>query len=106
MGQYSNDVVVIGAGIIGSAIAWRCAQLGLRVALVDPAPEAGAWHTAAGMLAPITELHYGETALLRLSLEALAGYPDFVAELEQATGLSTGFRTGGTVAVAWDGADL
>jgi glycine oxidase len=106
MGQHSSDVVIVGAGVIGTAIAWRCAQAGLRVRLVDPAPDAGAWHTAAGMLAPITELHYGESALLRLSVESLAAYPDFVAELEELTGQPTGFRACGTVAVAWDAADL
>lgn len=102
----TTDVVVLGAGAIGAAVAWRCAQRGLRVRVIDPAPDAGAWRTAAGMLAPITELHYGETPLLRLSQAALAGYPAFAAELAEASGLPTGFRTGGTVAAAWDGADL
>ena len=58
------------------------------------------------MLAPITELHYAETPLLRLNLHALAGYPAFCAELTELTGLPTGFRECGTVSVAWDGADL
>jgi glycine oxidase len=100
------DVVVLGGGLIGMAIAWRCAQRGLRAAVLDPNPEAGAWRTAAGMLAPITELHYGETPLLRLSLQALASYPDFAAELTELTGMPTGFQACGTVSVAWDGADL
>ena len=102
----TSDVIVVGAGVIGAAVAWRCAQRGLSVTVVDPAPERGAWHTAAGMLAPITELHYAETPLLRLNLHALAGYPAFGAELTELTGLPTGFRECGTVSVAWDGADL
>jgi glycine oxidase len=101
-----QDVVVIGAGAIGSATAWRCAQRGLSVALVDPDPTRGAWRTAGGMLAPITELHYTESALLRLNLDSVARYPSFVAELTEATGLPTGYRECGTVEVAWDGADL
>ena len=52
-----------------------------------PIRDRGAWHTAAGMLAPITELHYTETPLLRLNLDSLARYPAFVAELEAETGL-------------------
>ncbi|MGH8859854.1 MAG: glycine oxidase ThiO [Jatrophihabitantaceae bacterium] len=100
------DVVVIGAGAIGTACAWRCAQRGLSVALVDPDPARGAWHTAAGMLAPITELHYTESALLRLNLAAMSRYPAYVAELSGASGLPTGYRECGTVEVAWDGADL
>jgi glycine oxidase len=102
----TSDVIVVGAGVIGVAAAWRFAQRGLSVTVVDPAPERGAWHTAAGMLAPITELHYAETPLLRLNLHALAGYPALCAELTDLTGLPTGFRECGTVSVAWDGADL
>lgn len=101
-----NDVVVIGAGAIGSAVAWRCAQRGLSVTLVDPDPGRGAWHTAAGMLAPITELHYTETPLLRLNLDSLARYPDFAAEVAAESGLPTGFLPCGTVYAAWDGADF
>jgi glycine oxidase len=102
----SSDVIAVGAGVIGAAVAWRCAQRGLSVTLVDPEPGRGAWHTAAGMLAPITELHYAETPLLRLNLHALARYPAFCAELTDLTGLPTGYRECGTVSIAWDGADL
>ena len=86
------DVIIIGAGAIGSATAWRCAQRGLSVALIDPDLSRGAWRTAAGMLAPITELHYTESALLRLNLDSLARYPSYVAELTSATGLPTGYQ--------------
>jgi glycine oxidase len=104
--EATRDVIVVGAGAIGAATAWRCAQRGLSVALVDPDPTHGAWRTAAGMLAPITELHYTESALLRLNLDSLARYPSHVAELVDATGLPTGYLECGTVDAAWDGADL
>lgn len=100
------DVVVVGAGAIGTACAWRLAARGARVTVVDPDPGRGAWHTAAGMLAPITELHYTESALLRLNLASMSRYPAYVTELEDATGLPTGYRECGTVEVGWDGADL
>jgi glycine oxidase len=102
----TSDVIVVGAGVIGTAIAWRCAQRGLDVTLIDPDPQRGAWHTAAGMLAPVTELHYTETPLLRLNADSLARYPAFVDELTELTGLPTGFRACGTVSAAWDSADL
>src|SRR5437764_911023 len=102
----SSDVVVIGGGMIGSGVAWRCAQRGLSVTVVDPSPQRGAWHTAAGMLAPTTELHYTETPLLQLNLASLARYPAFVEELVAATGEDVGYRQCGALAVAWDGADL
>jgi glycine oxidase len=102
----TSDVAVIGAGAIGAAAAWRCAQRGLTVTLADPDPERGAWNTAAGMLAPITEVTYTEIPLLRLGLDSLARYPDFVADVEAESGQGVGFRRCGTVLAAWDGADL
>ena len=101
-----TDVVVVGGGVIGMSIAWRLAQRGVPVTVVDPKPGSGATGTAAGMLAPVTELHYGETPLLRLGLASSAMYPDFVAELTDATGSDIGYQQLGTVAVAWDAADL
>jgi glycine oxidase len=106
MSTDTSDVIVVGGGAIGAAVAWRCAQRGLSVTVVDAQTRPGAWHTAAGMLAPITELHYAETSLLRLNLDALAAYPAFIAELTELTGLPTGYRESGTVSIAWDGADL
>ncbi|MFB7915064.1 glycine oxidase ThiO [Streptomyces sp. NPDC056061] len=99
------DVLVVGGGIIGLVTAWRTAQRGLRVAVVDPEPGGGAARVAAGMLAAVTELHYGEELLLGLNLASAARYPDFVAELEEASGRETGFRTCGTLAVALDSDD-
>jgi glycine oxidase len=100
------DVAVIGGGVIGAGIAWRCAQRGMAVTVVDPAPGSGASSTAAGMLAPVTELHYGEQALLRLNLESARRYPAFAAELADASGLDIGYRRSGAIVAAWDDADL
>src|SRR3954452_21932665 len=100
-----TDVLVVGAGAIGTAVAWLAAQRGLSVTLVDPDVTRGAWHTAAGMLAPITELHFTESALLRLTLDSLRRYPAYAAELTDSTGLPTGYLECGTVEVAWDAAD-
>jgi glycine oxidase len=105
-GPHTADVAIVGAGAIGTACAWRLAQRGAEVLLIDPDPARGAWNTAAGMLAPITELHFTESALLRLNLAAMAVYPEHVAELTELTGLPTGYLECGTIEVAWDGADL
>lgn len=99
------DVLVIGGGIIGLVTAWRAAQRGLRTAVADPAPGGGAAGVAAGMLAAVTELHYGEQTLLALNVASAARYPAFVAELEEASGQETGFRACGTLAVALDSDD-
>lgn len=102
-GRY--DALVIGGGIIGLVTAWRAAQRGLRTALVDPAPGGGAAWVAAGMLAAVTELHYGEQTLLGLNMASARRYPDFVAELQEASGQDVGHRACGTLAVAFDADD-
>ncbi|MFD4527794.1 glycine oxidase ThiO [Streptomyces sp. NPDC058470] len=101
----TSDVLVIGGGIIGLVTAWRAAQRGLTTTLVDPEPGGGAAQVAAGMLAAVTELHYGEQTLLGLNLASAHRYPDFVAELTEATGQDLGYRRCGTLAVALDADD-
>jgi len=101
----SSDVVIVGGGLIGLSIGWRTAAAGLSVTVVDPAPGSGSSYAAAGMLAPVTEAHYGEERLLALNLAAGRRYPSFVAEVEEASGRDVGYRTTGTLAVAFDSGD-
>jgi glycine oxidase len=96
---------VVGGGVIGLGIAWRAATAGLAVTVVDDAPGRGASWAAAGMLAPVTEVHYGERPLLGLNLAAAARWPSFAAEVEEASGQEVGYRPGGTLAVARDADD-
>ncbi|MFN2587937.1 MAG: glycine oxidase ThiO [Actinomycetota bacterium] len=96
------DVVVVGGGAVGLGVAWRCASAGASVQLFDSSGGRGASWAAAGMLAPVTEVHYGEEPLLRLNLDSAARYPAFVEELEDASGRSTGYRRCGTLTVALD----
>ncbi|MGD6751461.1 glycine oxidase ThiO [Streptomyces sp. BH105] len=102
---HTCDVLVVGGGIIGLVTAWRAAQRGLSVAVADPEPGGGAAQVAAGMLAAVTELHHGEQMLLGLNLESARRYPDFAAELSEATGQDLGYRACGTLAVALDADD-
>ncbi len=101
----ARDVVVAGGGIVGLVTAWRAAQRGLAVTVVDPAPGGGAARVAAGMLAAVTELHFGEERLLALNLASAERYPAFAAELAEASGQELGYRRCGTLAVALDADD-
>lgn len=101
----TSDVLVVGGGIIGLVTAWRAAQRGLTTTVVDPEPGGGAAQVAAGMLAAVTELHYGEQTLLGLNLASARRYPDFAAELTELTGRDLGHRRCGTLAVALDADD-
>jgi glycine oxidase len=101
-----RDVTVVGGGVIGLAVAWRCAQRGLRVRVLDPSPGAGASHAAAGMLAPVGEWSFGEEALAGLLRESARRWPGFAAELTGATGHDLGYRTEGTLTVALTADDV
>jgi glycine oxidase len=99
----SYDAVVVGGGAIGLCCAWRIAQRGARAVVLDRAePPAGATRVAAGMLAPIGELAFGEPELLRMTIAAAERYPGFIAELEAATGLVTGYARHGALHIALD----
>jgi len=99
----SYDAVFVGGGVIGLACAWRAAQRGARVAVLERAePPAGATNVAAGMLAPVGELSFGEPELLELTLASARLYPDFVAELEAASGADVGHLRRGALHVALD----
>lgn len=105
MDTRSTDVAIVGGGIIGLATGWRLHRAGLSVAVIDPAPAVAATRAAAGMLAPVSEVTYGETALLRLATASLDRYPAFVDDLEAASGQVVGLRREGTMIVATDAGD-
>jgi glycine oxidase len=99
----SFDAIIVGGGVIGLCCAWRAAQRGAEVLVIDRAcPPAGATRVAAGMLAPVGELAFGEPELLEMTLAAAELYPGFVAELEEATGRDTGYAAHGALHVALD----
>src|SRR4051812_33861790 len=99
----SYEAVVLGAGLIGLACAWRIAQRGLSVVVLErDVAGAGASGVAAGMLAPVTEADFGEEALLGAGLAARGMWPGFAEELEEASGLGCGLRETGALVVAAD----
>jgi glycine oxidase len=99
----SYDAVVIGGGAIGLCCAWSISRGGGKAVVLDrAAPPAGATRVAAGMLAPVGELAFGEPELLRMTLAAAERYPSFVAELEVASGVSCGYSRAGALHVALD----
>ena len=97
------DVVVIGGGVIGLAVAWRAAQRGRSVCVLERGElGGGASYVAAGMLAPVTEADPGELALLELGLRSARAWPAFAAELADASGIDPGLRCCGALVVARD----
>ena len=105
MPSQSPDVVVIGAGIIGGSIAWRLAQSGLRVTMVDAGAMGGeaSW-AGAGMLAPGGEMETRDI-WSDLGVQSLALYPDFVDELEKLSGVAIDFQQGGAAEIVFSEQD-
>jgi glycine oxidase len=101
--ENSYDALIVGAGVIGLACAWRAARAGARVRVLERhRPAAGATGVAAGMLAPVGEASWGEEALLSLNLDSLRRWPGFVRELEGDAGEEVGFAECGALHVALD----
>jgi len=102
----AHRVLVVGGGVIGLSCAWRLAVNGHAVTVVAPVPGCdGASWVAAGMLAPVTEVQFGEAALTELLLEGARGWKEFSAALEEASGRDIGYDESGTLTVALDTSD-
>jgi glycine oxidase len=102
----TSDVLIVGGGLIGLACARAAASAGAQVTVVDPAPGGGASNVAAGMLAPVTEVSYGEEDRLALNIAAAERWRTFAPELQRTTGIDVGYRTTGTLLVGFDGDDV
>ena len=104
--ETNAEVLVIGGGLIGLACAWRSALAGRSVAVLDEAVGSGASHVAAGMLAPVAEVAYGEEDLLALNIASARRWPSFAQQLEEAAGVGVGYQQLGTLLVGFDRDDV
>ncbi len=97
------DVVIVGGGIIGGSIAFELARWNLRVAVLDRQElmHEASW-AAAGMLSPAPD-NPAAIPLVPLGRASLALYPNFVAAVEEASEMRTGYRTGGALEVLCHG---
>jgi glycine oxidase len=96
----SADAIIAGAGIIGASIAWRLAQSGLRVAMLDAGlvGNEASW-AGAGMLAPGGEMER-RGFWSDFALESLRLYESFVRELESESGCRIDYQRCGAIEIA------
>ncbi len=95
-----HEVIVVGAGVIGCAVAHELARAGARPLLLErDAVAAHASGAAAGMLAPFTE-GAGGGPLLAIGAEALDAYPQWVASVAELSGIDPQLRRCGVLRVA------
>lgn len=93
------DVIVIGGGAIGLAVARELARDHGVLLLERGLPGEQASWAAAGMLCPHGEATRDD-ALFRLGLEGLGMYPAFLDELHAETGLDSEYDAVGTLVLA------
>ncbi len=95
------DIVVVGGGVIGLALAFELARRGRPPLVIERGRTGGeATWAAAGMLAPNSEVELEPAVLVELGHDSLRRYPAFVADLEKLAGMSCHYRTDGTLWVA------
>ena len=99
----TERVAIIGGGIIGLGIGWQLAKSGCAVTIYerDRAGRAASW-AAAGMLAPIAEVHFEEQELLELGSASLRLYPEWVRELEADSQMCVEYSREGALIVGVD----
>ncbi len=95
-----SDVLIIGGGVVGLAIAIELKLRGATVSILSRDFHAAASHAAAGMLAPQAEA-IPPGPMLDLCLRSRALYPDWTRKLEELTGLATGYWPCGILAPAY-----
>ncbi|MBL1174044.1 glycine oxidase ThiO [Pantanalinema sp. GBBB05] len=92
-----SDVVIIGGGTMGLAIALELRWRGASVTVLSRNFAEAAFHAAAGMLAPQAE-QLPPGPMLDLCLQSRAMYPDWTHKLEELTGLDAGYWACGILA--------
>src|SRR5438552_19069434 len=94
-----SDVNVVGAGIVGCAVAYELARRGASVEIVDDRPVAmGATQASAGVLAPFIEARDGP--MLDLTVRSLEMYDDLITRVSADAGVTDAYRRAGTIDVA------
>jgi glycine oxidase len=99
------DAVVVGGGAVGCAIAWRLAQAGLAVALIERGEPGGEATWAAGGILGAQMESVGPGPMLSLGLASRALHPALAEELLHATGIDVGFRACGVLELAFSERD-
>ena len=98
----NRSVIIVGAGIVGCAIARELAVRGVAVTVFDDRPVAGgATRASAGMLAPYVEAHE-RGPLLELAVRSLDLYDDWIAAVGRESDTDVEYRRVGTLEVALD----
>jgi glycine oxidase len=93
-------IAIVGAGIIGTAVAFELSRRGAHITVYDSRTlAAGATQASAGLLAPYTEAH-GGGALFDLTVRGLDVYDGFVEDVRAVSPIAFEYRRAGMLEVA------
>ncbi len=103
----SADVIVVGAGIVGCAIAYELTRRGASCIVIDSRLIGmAATNAAGGILAPLAEFQR-PGALVDLGLQSLQLYPRWVEQLrEEVPEIDVEFQLSGVLRVAFSDGDM
>jgi glycine oxidase len=97
-----SDIIVVGAGVVGCAVAYELSRRGASVDVVDERSIGmGATQASAGILAPYVEAHEG-SPLFDLSVRSLDLFDEFIERVSSDSGVDIPYRRSGTLQVATD----
>ncbi|AFZ16587.1 glycine oxidase ThiO [Allocoleopsis franciscana] len=97
----ASDILIIGGGVIGLAIAVELKLRGATVTLITRDFQQGSTLAAAGMLAPWAE-RIPQSPMLDLCRWSRSLYPEWIRKLEQLTGVATGYWPSGILAPVYE----
>ena len=97
----ARNILIIGGGIVGLAIAIELKRQGAKVSVVSKDFMQAASHAAAGMLAPMAE-KLTSPPLLDLCLRSRWLYPEWTQKLEELTGVETNYLPSGILAPVYE----
>ncbi len=97
----TSDVIVIGGGVIGLSCAYRLAQAGLAVVVIERGRcgQEASW-AGAGIISPCS--WHRKDDLARLHMDAVFGYHDFADELQNGSGIDLEYRRCGELRLILD----
>lgn len=99
-----QDVLVVGAGVVGASIAYYLSRTGLRVELIEAGGSISA--TAGASLGILTHFNGGDNPYSKLYQDGHACYETLAAELADATGIDIGWRALGGIDLVFNDTDV
>lgn len=100
-----SDHIIIGGGIVGASAAYHLSKAGAHVTIIDKGVKGQATDAAAGIICPWLSKRRNK-AWYNIVKEGAAYYHSLIPELEEMTGLNTGYVNNGTIAIDTESAKL